>query len=86
MESALEEFLAVSDDERADMAKTVVDRVRGRMVVNFRAKPNEQNALATELDDFFYDFGERRGVRMRQPVVDSLTTAVLKVARARFKK
>jgi hypothetical protein len=55
-------------------------------VVNFWAKPNEQNALTTELDDFFYDFGERRGVQMRQPMVDHLTNAVLTVARARFKK
>jgi type I restriction enzyme R subunit len=86
LESALQEFLVVPDDERADTAKTVVEMVRGRMVVNFWTKPNEQNALATELDDFFYDFGERRGIQMRQPVVDSLTNAVLTVARARFRK
>ena len=86
LESALEEFLAVPDDERAATAKTVVDIVRGRMVINFWTKPNEQNALATELDDYFYDFGERHGVQLRQSLVDSLTTAVLKVARARFTK
>jgi len=86
LESTLEEFLAVPDEERAETAKKVVDIVRGRLVVNFWTKPNEQNALATDLDDFFYDFGERRGIQLRQSVVDSLTAAVLQVARARFKR
>jgi type I restriction enzyme R subunit len=86
LEPALQEILTVPEGERADMAKTVVDMVRARMVVNFWTKPNEQNALATELDDFFYDFGERRSIQMRQPIVDSLTNAVLTVARARFRK
>ena len=85
LEPALEVF-SVPDDERADTAKKVVDLVRGRMVVNFWAKPNEQNALATDLDNFFYDFGERHGIQMRQPMVDSLTNAVITVARARFRK
>jgi type I restriction enzyme R subunit len=85
-EAALEEFLAVLVDERAEAAKTVVDMVRGRMVINFWTKPNEQNALATELDDFFYDFGERHGIQVRQPMADTLTNAVLTVARARFRK
>ncbi len=56
------------------------------MVVNFWSKPNEQNALTTELDDYFYDFGERRGIQLKQSIVDVFTTAVLKVARARFTK
>lgn len=86
LEPALREAFAVPDDERADTAKKVVDMVRGQIVVNFWAKPNEQNSLATELDDFFYDFGERRGIQMSQPMVDSLTKAVLTVARARFRK
>ncbi|WP_028280359.1 type I restriction endonuclease subunit R [Arthrobacter sp. H5] len=85
LESTLKEFLAVPKDERAETAKTVGDIIRSRMVVNFWTKPNEQNALATALDDYFYDFGERRGVQMQQSVVDSLTSSVLKVARARFK-
>ncbi|MFB9654899.1 type I restriction endonuclease subunit R [Pseudarthrobacter oxydans] len=86
LEPALQELLAVPEEERAHTAKAVVDIVRSRMVVNFWSKPNEQNALATALDDFFYDFGEVRGVRLRQPLVDSLTNAVLTVARARFRK
>ncbi|WP_282329735.1 MULTISPECIES: HsdR family type I site-specific deoxyribonuclease [unclassified Pseudarthrobacter] len=86
LDSKLAEFLAVRDDERAETAKTVADMIRERQVVNFWTKPNEQNALATALDDFFYDFGERRGIQMRQPVVDSLTRAVMQVAKARFKK
>ena len=86
LEKALQEVMAVADDERADAAKKVVDLVRGRFVVNFWAKPNEQNALATELDNFFYDFGERHGIQLRQSMVDSLTNAVITVARARFQK
>lgn len=81
-----EEFGALHDDERANMAKTVADMVRHRMIVNFWSKPNEQNALATELDDFFYDFSEQHGIRIKQAMVDSLTSAVLAVAKARFRK
>ncbi|MFJ6280798.1 type I restriction endonuclease subunit R [Arthrobacter subterraneus] len=83
-ESTLTELKTVADAEKADTAQAVVDIVRRRMVVNFWRKDNERNALATELDDFFYDFGERRGIAMRQAMVDSLTAAVLEVAKARF--
>ncbi len=86
LESTLEGFLAIPDDERAETAKSVVDLVRSRMVVNFWTKPNEQNALATELDDYFYVFGERRGIALKQSVVDVLTASVLKVAKARFSR
>lgn len=85
-EESLLASVDVPDDERANAAKTLADMIRRRMVVNFWAKPNEQNALATELDDFFYDFGEQRGIQMRQRIVDGLTGAVLTVARARFRK
>lgn len=84
LESQLEALLVVPNDSLAETAKGVTDIVRRRIVVNFWAKPNERNALATELDDLFYDFGDRLGVPLTQAVVNTFTAAVLNVARARF--
>jgi type I restriction enzyme R subunit len=65
----------------AEAALKIDDIIRQRRIVNWESNADVQNQMRNDIDDYFYELAETRGVRLDLAEVDDLMEQCLKIAR-----
>jgi type I restriction enzyme, R subunit len=74
-----------SDDDAADVARTVVSIIKQHHIVNVWSNEVAQNNMRNAIDDYFFDVvRDEKGIDIPLEELDELELQIMDVARARF--
>ena len=74
-----------SDDDAADVARTIVSIIKQHHIVDVWSNEVAQNNMRNAIDDYFFDVvRDQKGIDIPVEQLDELELQIMDVARARF--
>jgi hypothetical protein len=75
----------ISEDQIADIAKTIVGVIRDHHIVDVWSNEVAQNNMRNAIDDYFFDvLRDEQGIALPVEQLDDLEQQIMDIARARF--